>query len=144
MKSVTKLLVGVFALVATVAVAQTASTDPTVVARRDLMKTIGMNTKVLGDMAKGTTAYDLAAADAAKAALVAASAEISAKFEPNVTDAGSEAKPEIWTNWEDFAAKGMALNAAATALDPSSVETIGAGMGAIGGTCGACHKAYRM
>jgi cytochrome c556 len=144
MKSMTKLLIGAFALVATVAFAETESTDPTVIARQDLMKIIGKNTKVLGDMAGGKAAFDAAAAEAAKVALVAASAEISAKFEPNVTDAGSEAKPEVWTNWEDFAAKGKALNAAATALDTATVESVGAGMGAVGGSCGACHKAYRM
>jgi cytochrome c556 len=144
MKSVTKLLIGTFALVATVALAETESTDPTVIARQELMEGIGKNTKILGDMAKGAVPFDAAAAEAAKAVLVANSAEISAKFETNVTDAGSEAKPEIWTNWEDFAAKGMALNAAATALDTASVETVGAGMGAIGGACGACHKPYRM
>ncbi len=144
MKSVTKMLIAGFALVATVAMAETESTDPTVIARQTLMKTIGMNTKVLGDMAGGKAAFDVTAAEAAKVAIVAASAEIAAKFEPNVTDAGSEAKPDIWTNWEDFTTKGMALNAAATALDASSVESIGAGMGAVGGACGACHKAYRM
>jgi len=144
MKSVTKAFIAAFALVATVALAETESTDPTVIARQELMAGIGKNTKILGDMVKGTTPFDAAAAEAAKTVLVASSAQISAKFEANVTDAGSEAKPEIWTNWEDFAAKGMALNAAATAMDTSSVETIGAGMGAVGGACGACHKAYRM
>jgi cytochrome c556 len=144
MKSMTKLLIGAFALVATVAVAETESTDPTVIARQELMGGIGKNAKILGDMAKGTTPFDAAAAEAAKAVIVANSAEISAKFETNVTDAGSEAKPEIWTNWEDFAAKGVALNTAATALDASSVESVGAGMATVGEACGACHKAYRL
>ena len=53
MTSVTKLLIGAFALVATMAFAETESTDPTVIARQALMKTIGMNTKILGDMAGG-------------------------------------------------------------------------------------------
>jgi cytochrome c556 len=144
MKSVTKMLIAGFALVATVAFAETESTDPTVIAREQLMGTIGKNTKILGDMAGGKAPFDAAAAEAAKVALVAASSEIAAKFEPNVTDAGSEAKPDIWTNWEDFTTKATALNAAATALDATSVESIGAGMGAVGGACGACHKAYRM
>lgn len=144
MKSATKLLIGAFAMAATMAFAQTDSTDPTVIARRDLMKIVGMNTKVLGDMAGGKTPFDAAAAEAAKVAIVAASAEISAKFEPNVTDAGSKAKPEIWTNWDDFAANGVALNAAITAMDTTSVESVGAGMGAVGPICGACHKAFRM
>jgi cytochrome c556 len=133
----------VLACIATVAVAADA-TDPTVKARQELMDVIGGSTKVLGDMAKGEVAFDAAAAEAAKAAMIAASAEIAAKFEPQATDPESEAKPEVWTNWDDFVAKGNALNAAATAADVSSVEAIGASMGAIGGACKDCHSTYRM
>lgn len=120
------------------------ATDPDVMARQALMKTIGVNTKILGDMAGGKSAFDQAAADTAKAALAAAAAEIPVKFEPQATDPDSEAKPEIWTNWDDFVAKGNALATAAAAIDTASVETIGAGMGGVGGACGACHKAYRV
>jgi cytochrome c556 len=144
MKSVTKLLIGAFALVATVALAETESTDPTVIARQTLMKTIGMNTKVLGDMAGGKAAFDAAGAEAAKAAIIAASLEIPAKFEPQATDAGAEAKPEVWTNWADFTTKATGLNTAATALDATTVEGVQAGMAGVGGACSACHKAYRM
>lgn len=120
------------------------ATDPTVKARQTLMDTIGMNTKILGDMAGGKAAFDAAAAEGAKAALIAASSEIGAKFEPQATDPKSAAKPEIWTNWDDFLKDAGALNAAATAIDVSSVETIGAGMGAIGGACKDCHTEYRV
>jgi cytochrome c556 len=144
MKSVTKLLIGAFALVATVALAETESTDPTVIARKGLMGTIGKNTKILGDMAGGKAAFDAAGAEGAKAAIIAASLEITAKFEPQATDAGSEAKPDIWTNWEDFTTKAKGLNTAITALDATTVEGVQAGMAGVGGACSACHKAYRM
>ena len=45
------------------------------------------------------------------------------------------AKPEIWTNWDDFLKHANALKAGAEAMDVSSAETIGAGMGAF--TCAA-------
>lgn len=144
MKLMTKGLIAGLILVAGVAVAKEGVQDPTVKARMDLMATIGMNTKILGDMATDRTAFDAAAAQAAQAALVAASADIAAKFEPQATDPVAEAKPEIWTNWDDFVAKGEALNAAAVALDPSSLDGVKAGMGAIGGTCRDCHSLYRM
>ncbi|MDO9637158.1 MAG: cytochrome c [Pseudotabrizicola sp.] len=131
-------------LVAGVAVAKEGVQDPTVKARMDLMGTIGMNVKVLGDMATDKVAFDATAAAAAKEALIAASADISAKFEPQATDPVAEAKPEIWTNWDDFVAKGEALNAAATALDPASLDGVKAGMGAVGGSCRDCHSTYRM
>ncbi|MCU0901650.1 MAG: cytochrome c [Cypionkella sp.] len=144
MKLLTKSLIAGLVLVAGVAFAKEGVQDPTVKARMDLMGTIGMNTKILGDMATEKTAFDAAAAQGAKDALIAASADIAAKFEPQATDPVAEAKPEIWTNWDDFVAKATTLNAAATALDPSSLDTVKAGMGAIGGTCRDCHTAYRM
>jgi cytochrome c556 len=124
--------------------AGTAATDPDVIARKDLMKTIGGAAKTLGGMASGEVAHDATAADAAKQAMIAAAAEIEAKFTNNAADPASEAKPEVWTNWNDFLAKGKALGDAAGALDVASAESIGAGMGAIGGTCKACHTDYRV
>lgn len=120
------------------------ATDPNVKARQDLMKTIGQNTKILGDMAGAKTPFDAVTAETAKADLIAASAEIGAVYETQATDASSEAKPEIWTNWEDFVKRGQNLNIAATALDASSAETIGAGMSAVGQSCRDCHSTYRM
>jgi cytochrome c556 len=120
------------------------ATEPAAMARQDLMDTIGMNVKVLGDMAGGKAAFDATAATAAKAAIEAAAAEIAVKFEPQTTDPESKAKPEIWANWDDFIAKANGLGAAATAMDTATVEGVQAGMGAIGGSCKACHSDYRM
>jgi len=122
-----------------------APTDPNAIAREALMKTIGMNIGILGDMAGGKTPHDAAAAEAAKAALIAATGSIEATFmDQGATDPASAAKPEIWANWDDFLVKAKAANAAATALDVASAETIGAGMGALGGACKDCHTTYRM
>lgn len=144
MNRITKAFVAGLVLVAGVAYAEVEPTDPNVIARQDLMKTIGGATKALGDMAGGKTTYDTAAAEAAKAALVAASLDIEAKFTPTTTDPAEEAKPEVWTNWADFLVKAKALQDAAAIVDTSSAETIGAGMAGIGGSCKACHTAYRL
>lgn len=141
----TKIFAVAVVLAAGVAYAQEESTDPNAVARSELMKMVGKNTGILGDMAGGKSAYDAAAAEAAKAALIEASAKIEATFmTQGAADPASEAKPEIWTSWDDFLKKASALNTAATAMDVSSVETIGAGMGAIGGSCKDCHTTYRV
>ncbi len=142
MKHAAKTLALGLALVAGAAIAAEA-TDPTVKARQELMDVIGMNTGILGKMAGGETPFDAAAAEAAKTALATAASEIAAKFEPQADDPKSTAKAEIWTNWEDFVAKGNALQTAAEALDASTVEGVQAGMGAIGGSCRACHTDYR-
>jgi len=118
--------------------------DPAVIAQKTLMKSFGGAAKVLGEMAGGATAYDAAAAEAAKAALVAGAADIAVKFEKAGSDPASEAKPEIWTNWDDFMVKAKALGDAAGALDVASLDGIKAGMGAIGGSCKGCHTTYRV
>jgi cytochrome c556 len=144
MKIVKALAVGAI-LAAGVAYAQEEPTDPNAIARSDLMKTVGMNTGILGNMASGKEPYDAAKAEGAKAALIEAAGKIEATFmEQGAADPVSEAKPEIWTSWDDFLVKAKALGDAAAAVDVASVETIGAGMGAIGGTCKDCHTTYRV
>ncbi|MBD1203295.1 MAG: cytochrome c [Rhodobacteraceae bacterium] len=143
MKFSTKALVLGFTMVAGVAIAAEA-TDPTVKARQELMDTIAMNTGILGKMAGGESAFDAAAAEGAKAAIVAASAEIAAKFEAQASDPKSTSKEDIWTNWEDFVKKGDALKAAAEGMDTTTLEGVQAGMGGIGGSCKDCHTTYRI
>lgn len=145
MQFVKALAVGAI-LVAGAAYAQDAEpTDPNAIARSELMKLVGQNTGILGNMASGKEPFDAAKAEGAKAALIEAAGKIEATFaEQGAADPVSEAKPEIWTNWDDFLVKAKALGDAAGAIDVASAETIGAGMGAIGGSCKDCHTTYRV
>lgn len=142
MRLVTKALIGTLALAASAAIAADA-TDPTAKARQELMGVLGMNMKVLGDMAGGKSAFDAAAAETAKAALVAAAAEIPVRFETAASDPKSKAKPEIWTAFDDFTKNADELSKAAAALDVASVDTTKAGIGAVGAVCKDCHTAFR-
>lgn len=144
MKTFAKTLVVSALLMTGSAFAETEATTPEVVARQDFMKSFGHAAKALGAMAAGELAYDAAAAEVARQTLINGAAAIEAKFTANVEDAGSTAKPEIWTNWDDFLAKAKGLGAAAAALDVASAASIGAGMGALGGACKACHGDYRV
>lgn len=120
-------------------------TDPNAKMREEVMEEIGGAMGVLGKMAKGEMAYDAAAAEAAKAKIIEESAAIPTEFATmGEVDPASEAKPEIWANWDDFLKKATALNAAATAADVSSAEAIGASMGGLGGACKDCHTTYRV
>ena len=143
MKFVTKTLVLGLIMAGGIALAQSKAADPDVNARQTLMQGIGGSLGALGRMAKGEVAFDAAAAEAAKATLVANAGMIAAKFTNNAADPASKAKAEVWTNWDDFVAKGNALTAAANALDATSVDGIKAGMGAIGGACKDCHTSYK-
>ena len=112
--------------------------------RIQVMKSLGGAMKALGSaVANGNTA---SAEKAAKKISTTAS-EIIGLFkggEPGT----SRSKPEIWTNFADFAAKSYAMKVAADAVaadaaagklssDPRAV------VGKIGATCGGCHKVYR-
>ena len=131
------------AMVAGMAIAEAVATDPIVIAQKDLMHTFGGAAKALGGMAGGKEAFDAAAAATAKAALVDGAAKIAATFATAGNDPASKAKPEIWTNAADFAAKAQGLADAAAALDVATLEGVQAGMAGVGGACKACHSTYR-
>ncbi len=95
-------------------------------------------------MAGGKVAFDATAAAAAKSALAAPPRRDSGQVRASGDDPVTEAKAEIWTNWDQFVAKSEALLKAAEAVDTTSAETIGAGLGAIGGSCKDCHSSFRM
>ena len=142
MKFAAKLMVLGAILAGGVAFAEGAN-DPEVKARQELMDHNGGAMKTLGEMAEGKVAFDAAAAEEAKKALTEGAAGIEEAWKNNATDPASKSKPEIWTAWDDFVAKAGDLGKAAEALDTTSAETIGAGLGAIGGACKACHTAYK-
>lgn len=142
MKFTTKFVVLGLIMAGGIAIAEGA-VDPDVKARQNLMDSNGGAVKVLGGMAAGKIAFDAAAAEAAKATLIAGAANTVVVFKNNATDPASHAKPEIWTAWDDFTAKAGDMGTAAAALDTSSLESLKGGMGAIGGACKACHMAYK-
>jgi cytochrome c556 len=120
-------------------------------ARHGLMLLMAQNLGTLGAMAKGEAAYDAATASKAAANIAALSSVIS----PDLFPAGSEyqaapdsfALPAIWSDQAGFLARIADLNMAAGAMVASagtSVDGVKEGMAAIGGACGACHKAYRQ
>ncbi|WP_407943312.1 c-type cytochrome [Mangrovicoccus ximenensis] len=139
-------LVAGAALIAVAAAVQAAEpSEPHVVERTKAMKTIGQNTKLLGEMAKGNTAFDAAAAQQAAAAIAAEAAKIPTLFETEADDPASEAKPVIWTQYDDFTTKSADLEMAASAAAESiqAQADLGPALGQIGGTCKACHTTYR-
>ena len=118
--------------------------NPAVLARMHTMLEIGSATKVLGDMAKGATAFDAGKAQASVTQISIKAATINELFEANEDDPKSEALPAIWTNFEDFAAKADALKLAADSVGAiTSLEDVKTAMPKIGATCSACHKSYR-
>ena len=119
-------------LVGGVALAEGA-VDPDVKARQDMM----------AGMASAKIAFDATAAEAAKQVLIANAAGTLVVFKNQASDPAGHASNSIWTAWDDFSAKAGDMGTAAAALDTTSAESVAAGLGAIGGTCKACHTAYK-
>lgn len=143
MKFATKTLVLGLVLVGGIALAQSKAADPDVNARQTMMQANGGAMGALGGMAKGEKEFDAAAAEAAKATLIANAAATAAKFQNNASDPESHAKAEVWTNWDKFVADADALGKAAAAMDATSLDGVKAGLGAIGGACKECHTEFK-
>ena len=120
-------------------------------ARAVVMKQMGKNIGILGSMARGTADYDADAAVAAAEALLEA-----AKVPPSklwVAGTGnpdvpmSRAKPAIFTDSFEVETLHVDLIAASEAMVAAAgtgLDGVRANIGAIGGVCGDCHKAYRL
>lgn len=139
------LVAGLVVAFAAGALAHQGVTNPAVKARMDAMSGIGAATKVLGDMAKGTTPFNQDAAQSAAAEIAALAKETPVLFKDPEEDAMSEALPAIWQNFDDFSKKAAAMESAAQSASQSITDlaTLRAGLGQIGQTCKACHSDYR-
>lgn len=138
----------IMALTTTASFAQ--NVPAAVEARQGQFKLMALNVGVLGNMARGNTAYDANQATAAAANLVAVSMLDQSFHWPEGTDEmsieGTRALPAIWENTADFGMKWQAFGAAATGLAAEAgngLDAMRAALGPVGGTCGACHDAYR-
>jgi len=114
-------------------------------AREKGMKAMGASMKAIKEIigANGPAADIVAPAQ--KIAEVAAT--IPGLFPQGSDFPGDETRPEIWQDWEDFLAKAQGLGSEAgmlaSAAEGGDMATIGAQFDKVGGTCSACHKAYR-
>lgn len=143
MKFAVKTLVLGLVMMGGIALAQSKAADPDVNARQTLMQGNGGAMGLLAGMAKGEKEFDAAAAAAARQTLITNAAGIAAAFKNNASDPENRAKPEVWSNWDDFLVDAAALGTAAAALDASSLDGVKAGLGAIGGACKECHTEYK-
>lgn len=148
MKTAALVTAAALALAATGAHAQALPKE--VKARQGQFQIMAINVGILAGMARGTAEYDAAAAGAAARSLVGVSMINPAPLFPagtdNMTIDGTRAEPAIWENLPDVVAKWEAFGAAAATLQTAAAEgpqAIGAAVGALSGTCKACHDAYR-
>ncbi len=116
--------------------------------RHEGMEAIGTTNKILR-RELAADAPDMRAVRSVATSMAGLAAKSSRWFPkgtgPDVGETG--AKPEIWQNPEDFAAKRRAFQAAAGALDRAArmgnVATIKDSYAELGKTCKGCHDLYR-
>ena len=116
--------------------------------RHEGMEVIGKANKAL-KRELDSSAPDLAAVRASAAKIVNRSQKASGWFHagtgPELGKTG--AKPEIWENTQDFAAKLAVFQKAAAAFNSTAagtdVDAIKASFGELGQACKACHDKYR-
>jgi cytochrome c556 len=120
-------------------------------ARKSHMQLYAHNLGVIGGMAQERIPYDGAAAATAAGNLVAlASIDQTTYWLPGTDSAtleGSRALPALWDNIPDAVAKTAALQEAAAAMQTAAavdLASLRGAMGALGGSCSACHENYRQ
>ena len=130
-------------VIAGAALAHSGVQNPAVMARMNGMSDIAAAMKTLGQMAKGTTAFEAAKANASLQEVAAKAAEIPVLFKAPETDPKSEALPEIWTDFETFQSIAIDLQTAAS-VEVANLNQLRRAMRNIGPTCNACHKDFRQ
>ena len=114
-------------------------------ARQDAFKQVGEAMKTIGDVVKGDVAYDAEQFKAVVLQMQDAGAEAFQHFGEDTQ--GGNAKSDIWSNMAKFeegrdkmAAAVAALNEAAQTNDLNAIKPK---MGDLGGSCKACHDAFK-
>ena len=134
------------ALIAGPGGAVAADADKVIAYRKMVMGATGAHIGAIASVVKGETAYGAHVGDHARA-LAALARMMPDTFPEGTADGDTRAKPEIWQDWAKFTAAAKALETAAMDLaavaDSGDAAAIGQGLGAVGGTCGGCHKPFR-
>jgi cytochrome c556 len=116
--------------------------------RQGVMNIFSWNMKAMGAMMKGKKPYDAKvftrhADDLAKAA----SLDVLAGFPPESDQGETDARPDIWFDFEDFAQKLEDFRNASQALSQAAAggdkAAMGKALGKTGKTCKACHDSYK-
>lgn len=141
-------LAAVGAMAALPAAAQFQKPEDAIKYRQSAFTVMGNHVGRIGAMASGRAPFDAKAA-AESANIVATLAALpGTAFGPG-TDKGmpNRAKPEIWSDAAKFKAANDKMVAEVAKLDAAaksgSLDAIKAAMGAVGGSCKACHDDFR-
>ena len=117
--------------------------------RMELMKSIAEQMKTVGKMIKGESEFDADQVATAARTIVLHAEKIPDMFPEGPVEPPSEALPAIWQDWEAFLQltsdmKVQAGDLSAVAENGADLNDIRLQFAAVGKTCSACHKDYRV
>lgn len=116
--------------------------------RSGIMNVIGWNMKQMGEVIKGEKTYDKQAfAHWARELDSAAHLDVLAGFPDDSVSDESDAKDEIWLDWEKFTGKLDTMRKEAKTLagvaENGDFAAIKTQFSTLGKACKGCHKAFR-
>src|SRR5262252_3459311 len=139
-------LVVLICLVFTLAVAQAQDNDAFIQYRQKVMTSNGANMGAIGDILKNKLPYQSHITVHAQE-IQRMSTLIPEAFKKDIAAGKTDAKPEIWKEWDKFteAANSMGMEAAelVKVAQGGSMEAISAQVKKLSDSCGNCHKPYR-
>ena len=115
----------------------------------NLMEIYKWNMDAMGPMAKGEEPFDKARfAALAKDLAGAAQLDLLSGFPKGSDQGDTEAKPEVWQQWDQFKAKygdfQKATGELSAAAAGGDLEAIKPKLGAVGKACKSCHEQFRQ
>lgn len=125
------------------ALAQNAVTNRGVQKRMDTMTGAKGAVEVLADMMGGRIRFDGPKARTARRDLIKATRSIAPMFSKPHSDPLSQARPDIWENWNDFKIRADTANRAARRLNVHQLSALRATLPDMINACLACHRSYR-
>jgi cytochrome c556 len=116
--------------------------------RQAALTLLGWNITPIGAMMKGEIPFDARKVELHATRLQQVAPMIVEGFPAGTqTGAPTKAKPEIWSNMDDFEAKAADLEKATAGLVAAArtgdQKQVGQALGAVGNACKACHDQYR-
>lgn len=118
-------------------------TDRYVKDRRALMQGQKAALTTLSDMVAGRTLFDARLAKAARRDLISSTGRIAKRFRKHRMEPNSHARPEIWTQWQDFGQRADTARLTAKQINSRSLAGLRRSLPAMMQACQSCHQSYR-
>ena len=140
-----KIFIVIATTASSIAFAHSGVKDQNVKERMLLMKAMAENTKLIGQMLKKQTPFELNEVKRALEQLSSLSLQTPTVFEINATDPKSEAKQNIWDEFDEFTwlSNELAKSTSELARLVEDIDDLRPTLMKVSEGCKACHSNYR-